>query len=189
MKRILLLLLFINVSFALLGQKRIERDTIKINGRAVGVTITNWYRIEGDKCPSFTVRDEDGNKIKSKDLLGKTLVISFWIKTCGPCMRELKRVGPELVDKYPADKFAFLAIGVGENAETAKWFRKKVGITFPLCYDKYDTVFYRFADNGFPKVFVVDSKGIIMFKEKGYSEEKFEKLKKVVEELVSRDEN
>ena len=97
------------------------------------------------------MKNIEGKKIKSKDLKGKTVVISFWISTCVPCRRELDRIGAELVDKYPSDKFECLAIGVGESAKSAKKFQELAGIPFPLCYDRFSTIFPKFADNGFPK--------------------------------------
>lgn len=184
MKKIISAALLIFITIALSAQRKVVRDTLFVNGKPIGCTITNWYCIEGDKCPSFTVFDENGKKIVSKDLLGKTVVISFWINTCAPCRKELSRVGPELIDKYSPDEFAFIAIGSGETAESAKAFRLRSTATFPLCYDETGDVVRKFADNGFPKLFVVDSKGIVRMTEQGYSEEKFSHLKKVVDRLV-----
>jgi peroxiredoxin len=68
--------------------------------------------------------------------------------------------------------------------ESAKDFRSKSNATFPLCYDESGDVVRKFADNGFPKLFVVDSKGIVRMTEQGYSDEKFSHLKEVVYGLV-----
>jgi peroxiredoxin len=184
MKKIITVTLLALITIALSAQRRVDRDTLFFDGKAVGYTITNWYCIEGDKCPDFTVFDENGKKIVSKDLLGKTVVISFWINTCAPCKKELGRVGPELIDKYSPDEFAFIAIGSGETAESARNFRSLSKATFPLCYDESGDVVKKFADNGFPKIFVIDSKGIVRMTEQGYSDEKFSHLKEVVDRLV-----
>ncbi len=73
---------FVFLSANLFAQRQVERDTLFLNGSPVGVTITNWYCIEGDRCPSFVVHDENGRVIRSDDLRGKTVVISFWISSC-----------------------------------------------------------------------------------------------------------
>lgn len=184
MKKILLGIALVLLSATASAQHRVERDTLRINGKAIGVTVTNWYCIEGDECPEFTVYKENGEPLRRCDLSGKTAVISFWITTCGPCRRELNRVGPELVDIYSSDEFVFVAIGSGEDAESVKKFRELSGATFPLCYDPSGEVFHLFADNGFPKLFVVDKNGIIRMVEKGYSEDKFNHLKETVRQLV-----
>ena len=187
MRKILLLSALLMAGTSLFAQHRVQTDTLKIRGRVVGYTVTNWYCIEGDKCPDFTVYDENGRTIHSRDLRGKTTVISFWISSCGPCRKELNRVGPELIDVYSPDEFAFLAIGSGENAAGAKKFRELCGATFPLYYDPTNKVFGKFADNGFPKLFVVDKKGIVRMVEKGYNDEKFNHLKNMVRKLVEEE--
>ena len=184
MKKLLLLTVLMVVGTSLFAQRRVQTDTLRIRGRVVGYTITKWYCIEGDKCPNFTVYSEDGKAIHSSDLRGKTVVISFWIPSCGPCRKELQRVGPELVDVYSPDELAFLAIGSGEDATGAKKFRELSQATFPLCYDPTGKVFNRFADNGFPKLFVIDKDGIVRMLEAGYNDEKFNHLKEVVNQLV-----
>ena len=184
MRKVFFFLLFAIVLFPMHAQRRVQRDTVRIGGLPMGVTVTNWYCIEGDKCPSFTVFDEDGNKLESSELSGKTFVVSFWISSCGPCRKELGRVGPEIMDIYSPDEFAFIAIGSGESAESAKKFRELSKSTFPLYYDPTGKVFEKFADNGFPKTFVVDSKGIVRMVERGYGEEKFQHLKEVVDKVV-----
>ena len=88
------------------------------------------------------------------------------------------------MDIYSPDEFAFIAIGSGESAESAKKFRELSKSTFPLYYDPTGKVFEKFADNGFPKTFVVDPKGIVRMVERGYSEEKFQHLKEVVDKVV-----
>lgn len=75
--KIILAIWVVCVTSALFPQRRVVRDTLFANGKPVGYMITNWYCIEGDECPSFTVFDENGKKIVSEDLLGKTVVISF----------------------------------------------------------------------------------------------------------------
>ena len=187
MRIILLLFVLMMTGTSLFAQRRVQTDTLKIRGKVIGYTVTNWYCIEGDKCPDFTVYDENGRTIRSRDLRGRTTVISFWISSCGPCRKELNRVGPELVDVYSPDEFAFLAIGSGVDAADAKKFRELCGATFPLCYDPTNKVFDKFADNGFPKLFVVDKKGIVRMVEKGYNEDKFNHLKRVVKELVKEE--
>ena len=184
MRNILLLFVLMMAGTSLFAQRRVQTDTLKIRGKVVGYTVTNWYCIEGDKCPDFTVYDENGRTIRSRDLRGKTTVISFWIPSCGPCRKELQRVGPELVDVYSPDEFAFLAIGSGMEAADAKKIRELSKATFPLCYDSTNKVFGKFADNGFPKLFVVDKEGIVQMVEEGYNDDKFNHLKDVVKKLV-----
>ena len=94
------------------------------------------------------------------------------------------RVGPEIVDRYSPDEFAFIAIGSGETAESAARFGELAGATFPLCYDASGEVFGRFADNGFPKLFVADAGGTVRMVEQGYDDAKFARLEETVAGLI-----
>lgn len=84
MKKLLLFVLSAALAAPLFAQRRVQRDTVRIGGKSVGVTVTNWYCIEGDELPAFTVRDQNGKTIRSADLRGKTVVVSFWIGSCAP---------------------------------------------------------------------------------------------------------
>ena len=45
--------------------------------------------VEGKKAPAFTLKDQDGKKVASKDLLGKTVVLYFYPKDDTPgCTKE-----------------------------------------------------------------------------------------------------
>lgn len=162
---------------------KIHNDIIYKDKKIWGRTVTRWNTYEGKQMPAFNVTSETMKSLASSSLKGKTVVISFWISSCGPCMKELRRVGPEIIDKYPADKFVFLAIGANETAETAKKFHIRSGATFDLYFDKAGTVMPKFADNGCPKVFVIDSNGIVRYAESGYNPAKFDKLKAKIKEV------
>lgn len=152
-------------------------ESVYTDGKSLGYTQTNWFAYEGKPMPDFEIISASGKSLKSSDLKGKTIVISFWISTCGPCRKELGRVGDEIISQYPADKFTFLAVGAGADTEAAKKFRESSNATFELYCDPTNSMFPKFADNGFPKTFVVDSKGIVRFTEAGYNNKKFETLK------------
>lgn len=186
MKKLILLLIGITTCAIVNAQSKIDIDTLRLNGKVMGITTTNWYAYEGDKMPSFEIISECGKTLKSEDLKGKTVVISFWINTCVPCMKELNRVGPEIIDQYPSDDFVFLAIGASENLETTKWFHEKSKATFDLYYDPSGTVMRKFADNGCPKVFVIDANGVICVAEAGYSPENFDTLKVKIRNIYNK---
>ena len=181
---ILLTCLLIALSISTSAQRRTDIDSLFINGQCIGYTTTNWYCIEGDECPQFRVKSTDGKTISNRTFKGKTTVISFWIYACRPCRTETSRVGPELIDLYSPDEFQFISIGSGETLESARKFSEQTNATFPLCYDESGNVVKKFADNGFPKLFVVDSEGIVRMTESGFDDKKFNHLKEVVEELV-----
>lgn len=161
-------------------------DSIYTDGNFLSYSQTNWFAYEGKPMPDFEIISASGKQLKLSELKGKTIVISFWISTCGPCRKELGRVGDEIISQYPADKFVFLAVGAGANTEAAKEFRERSNATFELYCDSTNSMFPKFADNGFPKIFVIDSNGIVRFTEEGYSKKKFETLKAQIKAVYNK---
>ena len=59
-----------------------------------------WLDCVNEKeIPSFSVKTLNDEKIKSKDLEGKIVVINLWFIDCLPCIKELP------VQKWPAALF------------------------------------------------------------------------------------
>lgn len=166
---------------------KVVTDSVYTDGNLLCFSRTNWFAYEGKPMPDFEIVSASGQRLKSSELKGKTIVISFWIPSCGPCRKELGRVGDEIISQYPADKFVFLAVGAGANTEDAKAFRERSNATFELYCDPTNSMYPKFADNGFPKVFVVDSKGIVRFTESGYNKKKFETLKEQIKTVFNKD--
>lgn len=82
----------------------------------------------GQKLPDFDLIDMKGNKINSRDLRGKPLVINFWFATCVPCMEEMPALN-ELKEKFQNSDVEFLAITF-ENKITVQNFLKKHRFNF-----------------------------------------------------------
>ena len=40
-------------------------------------------------APDFTLKDMKGRDVKLSDYRGKVVVLNFWTKTCGPCLKEM----------------------------------------------------------------------------------------------------
>ena len=88
----------------------------------------------GDKMPEFDVVDQDGNKVSSKDLIGKKTIIYFYPKdnTSG-CTAE----ACNLRDNYEAlQAKGYNVVGVSkDSAASHKKFRDKHELPFTLLSD------------------------------------------------------
>lgn len=138
----------------------------------------------GDDVPTFVVEMFDGQKIDTKELKGKVVLINFWATWCPPCQLELKRVQKEIVDRFKGKDFVFLAISREETREQVQKFREKNGYTFPMGLDPDRKIYSKFATSTIPRNFIVDKKGKIVTMEVGYTEESFAELIKKIEDLL-----
>ena len=88
----------------------------------------------GASMPSVTVEDDAGKKLKTKDLIGKPLVLYFYPKDDTPgCTTE----AGDFADLYgDFTKKGVEIYGVSrDSAESHRKFKKKHGIPFPLLAD------------------------------------------------------
>ena len=88
----------------------------------------------GDKMPDFEVMDQDGNKVSSKDLIGKKTIIYFYPKdnTSG-CTAE----ACNLRDNHEALKAkGYNVVGVSkDSAKSHNNFKEKYSLPFTLLSD------------------------------------------------------
>lgn len=88
----------------------------------------------GDKAPTFTLNDADGNKIKVADFKGKKVVLYFYPKDLTPgCTIEACAFRD---DSGAIKKLGAVVLGVSADDEkTHQKFRAKHDLNFPLLAD------------------------------------------------------
>lgn len=106
----------------------------------------------GDKVPSFTAKDQDGNTISLDDYKGKKLIVFFYPKANTPgCTVE----ACNLRDNYKelqSEGYELLGVSADSEARQAK-FKVKYKFPFPLLADEDHTVINAFGVWG-PKKFM-----------------------------------
>ena len=106
----------------------------------------------GDKVPSFTAKDQDGNTISLADYSGKKLIVFFYPKANTPgCTAE----ACNLRDNYKelqSKGYELLGVSADSEAKQAK-FKEKYDFPFPLLADEDHTILNTFGVWG-PKKFM-----------------------------------
>lgn len=122
----------------------------------------------GDKVPSFTLNDQNGNLFEVNSSIGKPMVIYFYPKDDTPgCIKEACKFRDDF------EKFIdinALVIGIsGDSVESHKNFEKKYNLPFILLADVNNEVRKLF---GVPKsmfflpgrvTYVIDKNGIVQY--------------------------
>ncbi|WP_394748668.1 thioredoxin-dependent thiol peroxidase [Spongiimicrobium salis] len=126
----------------------------------------------GDKVPSFSVKDQDGNTVTLSDYQGKKLVVFFYPKANTPgCTAE----ACNLRDNYAAlQAEGYELLGVSADSEKKQSnFRNKFEFPFPLLADEDHTVINTFGVWGPKKfmgreydgihrmTFIIDEEGVV----------------------------
>lgn len=133
----------------------------------------------GDRMPDFEVMDQDGNKVSSKDLLGKKTIIYFYPKdnTSG-CTAEACNIR----DNFEALKArGYNVVGVSkDSAASHRKFKDKYELPFTLLSDTSTQMLQAFGAWGEKKMYGKTVMGTIrktfIFDEEGILTEIIEKV-------------
>ena len=133
----------------------------------------------GDRMPDFEVMDQDGNKVSSKDLIGKKTIIYFYPKdnTSG-CTAE----ACSLRDNHEAlIARGYNVVGVSKDSvKSHKNFKEKYDLPFTLLSDTSTEMLQAFGAWGEKKMYGKTVMGTIrktfIFDEKGILTEIIEKV-------------
>lgn len=133
----------------------------------------------GNRMPDFSAADQNGNIVKSADLIGKKTVVYFYPKANTPgCTAE----ACSLRDNYER----FLALGYNvigiskDSVKAQKNFSDKYALPFPLLADTDALIIKAFGAWGEKKLYGKTYEGILrktfIFNENGILEEIIEKV-------------
>lgn len=124
--------------------------------------------------PEVTLRDINGHSVKISDLdkTGKPVIISFFATWCKPCMRELKALH-ELYDDWQDEtgvEIILVSIDQGQDVQKVRPLVEGNGWEFRVLLDPNGTLKRAMNVQNVPHVFVLDSKGNIVYNHTGYSD-------------------
>ena len=133
----------------------------------------------GQKLPEFEGKNQDGEEIKSKDYLGKKLVIYFYPKDDTPgCTAE----ACNLRDNYhQLQKAGYTILGISSDDEKShQKFIKKFNLPFPLIADTDKSIHEKFGTwvekNMYGRKYMGTARTTFIVNEKGIIEEIIEKV-------------
>ncbi len=120
-------------------------------------------------APDFTLRDVEGKTHKLSDYRGKVVMINFWATWCPPCRYELPSM-QRAYEKLKRSDVEFLAINLGEDADTIFTFTADYPVTFPLLMDLDSSVSNMYPVIGLPTTYFVNPEGQLVYRAIGSRE-------------------
>ena len=126
------------------------------------------------QVPSVKVENSKGESFDTKSLLevGKPMIVSFWSTSCKPCIRELDAIYDALPDWKDEADFKVVAVSTDDSrlfakarsfAEGRGW-----GEDYLLLFDKNQDFMRAMNVSVVPHVFVLDSKGKVVYSHTSY---------------------
>ncbi len=145
------------------------------------VVSTSWSVEVGERLPDFAIQTFDGSHFSRATLEGKPLLLIFWNTWCPYCMEELPKIN-RVAGKLGPEGLAVLAIntGINDSENKARAYWKKYGYVFPTGFDHDFEVVTVFGVRGVPTILLVDSKGVVRYKQAVLPDDMEERFKRLI---------
>ena len=127
--------------------------------------------IAGQKAPKVQLDPLEGHvPFAQADLTtGGVKLVNFWASWCGPCRKEMPLL-EALHQRYEPLGFTMLGINVEEDSSLADGFLRDTPVTFPILYDRENTVSKSYDVIAMPTTIIVDREGNVRFIHHGYKD-------------------
>ncbi|RLD28011.1 MAG: TlpA family protein disulfide reductase [Bacteroidetes bacterium] len=130
---------------------------------------------------NWQLEDLDGKTFDYASTKNKVVLINFWATWCAPCIAEMPSL-EKLYHDYN-DKIIFLFVS-NEDEEKISMFLEKHNYSFKA-YKAISEYPENFNVSSIPRTFLIDKKGNIVIDKKGASNWNSEKMRAVIDELLS----
>ncbi len=149
---------------------------------------SNYYKLlaNGTAAPEFSgTLFQSGKEVKLEDYRGQVVILDFWYMSCINCIHEFPSI-LKIEDKYKDKGLVVLGINsVDTTAQGKKLlpnFIDQNKISFPIVLTQRSTDnFYNVK--GYPALYVINTKGKIVFSQLGYSP----KIEGVLDSVIERE--
>lgn len=144
----------------------------------------------GEKAPLVTgTFYANGKPFALKDYTGKyVIIVDFWYTHCPPCVKAIPALS-EFYSEYRDKGLRIFGLNSVDNQprsmENLKRFLKKREVSYDIILTRPE-VDMQYKINGYPSMYVIDKKGNIAWVEIGFYEDRFEKMKEKVKELLKQ---
>ncbi len=147
-------------------KKYIELEPDGPKSESAAKLIENPRRAREAYSPDFSITTADGEYISLDDLKGKVVLLDFWGTWCPPCVASV----PALRDlqKRFAKEPAFKMISVSNDGDETKWrgfIEQNQMMAWTQYLDKDRHVVRAFEVKSYPTYILLDSEGIVRFRE------------------------
>jgi len=141
---------------------------------------SNFFRTGGN-FSHFKTTDINDNKVNTKNLAGKIIVLNFWFINCPPCIMEMPELN-KLAETYKSDSsVVFFAIALDKKDDLEQFLKNtRFGYTI-IDNGRYIADQYRITS--YPTNVIIDQNGKVYFHSSGLSTSTVHWLKKSIDEL------
>jgi thiol-disulfide isomerase/thioredoxin len=140
-----------------------------------------FAEIIGRPAPAWEVKDLEGRTHSLEQYRGKVLVLDFWYRGCGWCMRAMPQV-KEVARHYRGRPVAVFGMNNDRNEDDAKFVAREMQLDYPVLRSM--DLPGKYGVHGFPTLIIIDQQGKVSDIHVGYSPQLFEEVTAAVDRLL-----
>lgn len=134
-------------------------------------------------APDFTLKSNQNENIRLKDLRGQVVMLNFWASWCGPCRQEMPLLD-ELYTRYRPAGFTLLGVNVDADTTAAEKLLQDIPVSFPVVYDTQSKVSETYGVDAMPTTIFIDRDGKLRYLHRGYKAGDENEYRKIIKELI-----
>jgi len=140
-----------------------------------------FAQVIGHPAPAWDVKDLNGRTHSLEQYRGKVLVLDFWYRGCGWCMRAMPQV-KDVARHYRGRPVAVFGMNNDSIEDDAKFVVQKMQLDYPVL--RSQELPGKYGVRGFPTLIIIDQQGKVADIHVGYSDHLFEDVTAAVDRLL-----
>lgn len=142
------------------------------------------FSVRAEPAPDFSLPTLRGSEIlRLSSLRGKVVYIDFWASWCAPCAVSLPEISL-LYYQVSDQNFEVVAINLDQSKSEASRFINKISPPYPVLFDAEKTTPKQYSVSAMPMAFLIDKKGQVRVRYKGYQSGDHNKLYSDIQQLL-----
>jgi thiol-disulfide isomerase/thioredoxin len=137
----------------------------------------------GKPAADWKTTDLAGKAHALADYRGKVVVLDFWYRGCGWCIRAMPQIN-QLAADFQNQPVAVLGMNTDRDEKDARFVVEKMKLTYPVL--KAEGLPEKYGVQGFPTLIIIDQAGKVHDIHVGYSPTLRADVAKVIKELLSK---
>jgi thiol-disulfide isomerase/thioredoxin len=140
-----------------------------------------FAKVLGHPAPAWAIKDMDGRTHALEQYRGKVLVLDFWYRGCGWCMRAMPQV-KRIASHYRGRPVAVFGMNNDHNEEDARFVVREMQLDYPVL--RSQELPGKYGVQGFPTLIIIDQQGKVADIHVGYSPQLYEEVTAAVDRLL-----